>query len=59
MIGNRKFFIALLSILIGVAVIFHPVIKDIAIPFYTFLGGVATGFFAANLGEHLAAKKGE
>jgi len=59
MIGNRKFFIALLSILVGVGVIFHPAIKDIATPFYTCLGVISSGFFAINGVEHWASNKGE
>jgi hypothetical protein len=59
MTGNRKFFVALFSIMVGVGVIFHPVIKDIATPFYTCLGVIASGFFAINGVEHWTSKKGE
>lgn len=57
MTGNRKFFIALFSILTSVAVI--PFIKGIALEFYGCLGTITTGFFAINGVEHWASTKKE
>jgi len=51
-VGNRKFFIAIASLVLGMLAMFHPKISEIAIPFYACLGIIATGFFTANSFEH-------
>jgi len=62
MLNNRKFFIALLLIFSGILFLALGIrwsnLLSVAVPYYTFLGVIGSGFFAANVGEHMAKHKG-
>lgn len=62
MISNRKFSVAILLIFSGVLFLILGInwkdLLSVAVPYYTFLGVIGSGFFAANVGEHMAKNKG-
>lgn len=56
MMGSRKFTIAIICLVLGAL---FPLLCwldkeliNLGIPFYTFLGGIGSAFFAANFGEY-------
>lgn len=59
---NRKFTVAILLIFAGI--LFLPLcllnkdLIEVSVPYYTFLGVIGSGFFAANVGEHMTKSKG-
>lgn len=61
-IKDRKFKIAVLLIFTGVAFVplcaLNKDLIELAVPYYTFLGVIGSGFFAANLGEAVSKNKG-
>ena len=62
MMNNRKFSVAILLIIAGVLFLVLGIrwnnLLSVAVPYYTFLGVIGSGFFAANVGEHMAKNKG-
>lgn len=62
MLNNRKFTVAIILIVSGILYLLFCIkwkqLLSVAVPYYTFLGVVGSGFFAANVGEHIAKVKG-
>jgi len=62
-LNNRKFSVAILLIIAGVLFLILGIrwkdLLSVAVPYYTFLGVIGSGFFAANVGEHVVKNKGE
>lgn len=63
MMNNRKFSVAILLIFAGILFLGLAIkwkdLLSVAVPYYTFLGVIGSGFFAANVGEHIVKSKGE
>lgn len=57
---NRKFTVAILLIISAILYLIFCIkwnhLTEIAIHYFTFLGVIGSGFFAANIGEHAINK---
>lgn len=60
---NRKFTVAILLIISAIVYLILCIklkhLMEIAIHYFTFLGVIGSGFFAANIGEHAINKGAE
>lgn len=61
--GSRKFVVAIVSLILSFIFMVLSTkfnLNEIALPFFSGIGAVSSGFFAANTGEHwLNRKKGD